>query len=598
MKTFHITLSLLCMIAFGCQKSVLDKQPLDAISGSTYWNTEQDLQLYNNAVYPLYITGFGTGFADAIYQPWGVASPQVYGDVITDNAAPLSYSKVAANEYNTYLSGGSGSGGWNFNNLRTLNFFLDHYQHANISDSIKHVYAGEIYFFKAWDYFEKVKLFGDVPWLTHALETNSPELYQPRTPRAAVMDSIMSNIDTAISWLPARAIQQSRLPGRLNKDMALHLKARIALHEGTFRKYHGIADADRFIRLAATTAEALMATGNYSIYKYPSTTDPYNQLFAKYSYSDNKEVILWKEYSATLQLGAAFSRYFAQNLRHQFGVTRNLMDEYLCTDGSPISTSPLFNAADRGKIRNEFANRDPRLAQTVAQYGQYQLSSSSIQGSNNAPYPNLPGLSGNKCPTGYRLAKWFLNDPADWNRVTNGMQADPIFRYAETLLIYAEAKAELGECDQQVLDLTVNAIRDRVGMVHLNIGSIPSDPELDAAYGTYCSYVPSPLLREIRRERRVELAFENFRWDDLMRWDAGKFLNIPVLGMKFVQTDYPKITPGKDIYLNADGYIEPYQKTLTGRNRQFNDRQYYFPIDIEDLILNNKLTQNPGWNSK
>ena len=158
------------MIAFGCQKSVLDKQPLDAISGSTYWNTEQDLQLYNNAVYPLYITGFGTGFADAIYQPWGVASPQVYGDVITDNAAPLSYSKVAANEYNTYLSGGSGSGGWNFNNLRTLNFFLDHYQHANISDSIKHVYAGEIYFFKAWDYFEKVKLFGDVPWLTHALE--------------------------------------------------------------------------------------------------------------------------------------------------------------------------------------------------------------------------------------------------------------------------------------------------------------------------------------------------------------------------------------------------------------------------------------------
>jgi len=234
----------------------------------------------------------------------------------------------------------------------------------------------------------------------------------------------------------------------------------------------------------------------------------------------------------------------------------------------------------------------------VAQYGQYQLSSSSIQGSNNAPYPNLPGLSGNKCPTGYRLAKWFLNDPADWNRVTNGMQADPIFRYAETLLIYAEAKAELGECDQQVLDLTVNAIRDRVGMVHLNIGSLPSDPELDAAYSTYCNYVPSPLLREIRRERRVELAFENFRWDDLMRWDAGKFLNIPVLGMKFVQTDYPKITPGKDIYLNADGYIEPYQKTLTGRNRQFNDRQYYFPIDIEDLILNNKLTQNPGWNSK
>lgn len=595
----RIIILVLCIAAVsGCKKDFLDKQPLDVISGATYWNTEQDLQLYNNAVYPLYIMGYGTDFADAVYQPWGVASPQVYGDVITDNGAPLTYSKVAANEYNAYLSGGSGSGGWNFNNIRTLNFFLDHYQHAAVSDSIKHIYAGEIYFFKAWDYFEKVKLFGDVPWLTHALETNSPELYAPRTPRAGVMDSIMSNLDLAIQWLPTRATQQSQLPGRINKDIAMHLKARIALHEGTFRKYHGLADGDRFIQLAATTAEALMATGNYSIYKYPSVADPYNQMFAKYTYSDNKEVILWKEYSASLQLGAAFSRYFAQNLRHQFGVTRNLIDEYLCTDGQPISTSPLFNAADRGVIRNEFANRDPRLAQTVAQYGQYELASSSIQGANNAPLPNLPGLSGNKCPTGYRLAKWFLNDPADWNRVTNGMQADPVFRYAETLLIYAEAKAELGECDQQVLDQTVNAIRDRVGMVHLTIGSIPSDPELDAAYSTYCNYTPSPLLREIRRERRVELAFENFRWDDLMRWDAGKFLNIPVLGMKFVQADYPKITPGKDIYLNDDGYIEPYQKTLTGRNRQFNERQYYFPIDIEDLILNDKLTQNPGWNSK
>ncbi|HVW62506.1 MAG TPA: RagB/SusD family nutrient uptake outer membrane protein, partial [Puia sp.] len=476
----RIIIPVLCIAAISsCKKDFLDKQPLDVISGATYWNTEQDLQLYNNAVYPLYIMGYGTDFADAVYQPWGVASPQVYGDVITDNGAPLTYSKVAANEYNAYLSGGSGSGGWNFNNIRTLNFFLDHYQHAAVSDSIRHIYAGEIYFFKAWDYFEKVKLFGDVPWLTHALETNSPELYAPRTPRAGVMDSIISNLDLAIQWLPTRAIQQSQLPGRINKDIAMHLKARIALHEGTFRKYHGLADGDRFIQLAATTAGALMATGNYSIYKYPSVADPYNQMFAKYTYSDNKEVILWKEYSASLQLGAAFSRYFAQNLRHQFGVTRNLMDEYLCTDGQPISTSPLFNAADRGVIRNEFANRDPRLAQTVAQYGQYELSASSIQGSNNAPLPNLPGLSGNKCPTGYRLAKWFLNDPADWNRVTNGMQADPIFRYAETLLIYAEAKAELGECDQQVLDQTVNAIRDRVGMVHLNIGSIPSDPELD-----------------------------------------------------------------------------------------------------------------------
>lgn len=587
-------------MAFGasnCSKKSLDQFPLDQISGQTYWNTEQDLQLYNNAVYPLYIVGFGTGFGDATLQPWGVTQAQiVYGDQITDNAAPLNYSTVAANQFIGYTKDGSGSDGWNFSNIRTLNYFLDNYQKAQLTDSIKHIYAGEIYFFKAWDYFEKVKLFGDVPWITHVLSTNSPELQAPRTPRAQVMDSVTALLDKAIAWLPAKGT--TGWTDRLNKDAALHLKARIGLHEGTFRKYHGIADYQKFLTMAVQACETLMSSGHYSIYKYPSVADPYNQQFGQYTYANNPEIILWKQYSADVQLGVAFSRYFAQNLRAQFGVTRNLVDEYLCTDGNPISTSPLYNSANRGLITKEFANRDPRLAQTVAQYGTYELANTSIQGANNAPYPNLPGLSGNKCPTGYRLAKWFLNDPADWNRITNGMQACPIFRYAETLLIYAEAKAELNQCDQGVLDNTINKLRDRVGMPHLMIGTLPADPELDAAYTQYCDYTPSPLLREIRRERRVELAFENTRWDDLMRWKAGKFLNIPVLGMKFVQTEYPKLTPGKDLYVNETGYIEPYQKTMPGRNRVFDDRQYYFPIPIEDLTLNPNLVQNPGWLSK
>nr|WP_262915314.1 RagB/SusD family nutrient uptake outer membrane protein [Niabella ginsengisoli] len=338
-------------------------------------------------------------------------------------------------------------------------------------------------------------------------------------------------------------------------------------------------------------------TAGYSIYKYPDVSDPYNKIFAQYSYANNPEIILWRQYSADLSLGSAFSRYFAQNLRHQSGISRNLVDEYLCTDGLPISQSPLFNADDRGIITKEFVNRDPRLSQTVAQYGTYQ-NVSDVMGSNNAPKPNIPGLSGNKCPTGYRMAKWFLNDPADWARVANGMQATPVFRYAETLLIYAEAKAELGECDQTVLDNTINKIRDRVSMPHLLSNAIPQDPELDAAYQKYCDYTPSALLREIRRERRIEMAAEDVRWDDLMRWKAGSFLNIPVLGMKFVQSEYPTLKPGQGIFLNEEGYIEPYQKTLPGRNRVFNDRQYYFPIPLEDLLLNPALEQNPGWPSK
>lgn len=575
----------------GCTKDEFTTRlPLDRISDANFWNSENDLRLYNNTLYSAYIRGFAFEWADGTLQPWGVNDVKlVYGEVITDNFAPLSFSTVAANTYAVPAS--SGSGGWDFSNIRKLNIFLDNYNKAKVSDDVKKLYLAEVYFFKSWDYFEKVKLFGDVPWLNTELNVTSPELQAGRTPRAEVMDSVMDMLNKAIEWLPAKGGEQS---GRINKNVALHLKARIGLHEGTFRKYHSIADGEKFLRYAADACEKLMTEG-YSIYKYPSVGDPYNQMFGQYSYAGNPEIILWRQYAADLQLGSAFSRYFTQGLRHQFGATRNLVDEYLCTDGLPISVSPLFDGDNRGYITKEFANRDPRLAQTIAQYGTYQLASSDIMGSTNAPKPNIPGLSGNKCPTGYRLAKWFFNEPDDWARITNGMQGAPVFRYAETLLIYAEAKAELGECDQTVLDQTINTIRDRVSMPHLELSNIPQDPELDAAYTKYCDYTPTPLLREIRRERRIEMAAEDVRWDDLMRWKAGKFLNIPVLGMKFVQAEYPNVTPGAGIFLNDEGYIEPYQKTLPARNREFNDRQYYFPIPLEDLVLNKNLVQNSGW---
>jgi starch-binding outer membrane protein, SusD/RagB family len=594
MKFKLIVLFAIASFLYSCNNKFLDKVPLDSINDANYWTTEQDLQLYVNAIYPKYITGFGYGFGDSTILPYGYTQAAIaYGDVITDNAAPNSYSKVAANQYINYLSAGSGSGGWNFVNLRTINLFLQNFRRTKIPTNIQNIYGGEVYFFKAWDYFEKVKLFGDVPWLSTALTTTSAELFAPRTPRAEVMDSVMNILDSAIAWLPAKGAAQ---PDRLNKDAALFLKMRVGLYEGTYRKYHTELklDGTKFLNATVDACGQLM-NGSYSLYKTSDTTQVYNSLFAQYSYKNNPEVILSKEYSADLQLGVAFSRYFAQNLRHQFGVTRNLVDAYLCTDGKPISSSSVFLGKD--SIQEEFQNRDPRLRQTVANFGEY-VNGLGVMGANNAPKPNIQGLSGNKCPTGYRLAKWFLNDPADWNRVTNGMQAAPIFRYAEVLLDYAEVKFELGQCDQSVIDKTINVIRDRVGMPHLDIANIPTDAVLDANYSKYCGYVPAPLLREIRRERRVEMAFENTRWDDLMRWKAGRFLEIPVEGIKFVQSQFPKVVVGKDVYLSSDGFIMPYAKTLPDGRVFDESKQYLFPIDIEDLVLNKKLVQNPGWQSK
>ncbi|CCH02080.1 hypothetical protein FAES_4080 [Fibrella aestuarina BUZ 2] len=577
------------LLLSGCQEG-LDRFPLDEITGENYWRTENDLKLYCNGFYPAYVVGFGSGFQDAILEPWGVnIARTAYGDVITDNAAPLTYSKVGTDEYISHISGGQKSGGWNFDNIRRLNIFLDNYRKAAVPTATANKYLGEVLFFKAWDYFEKVKLFGDVPWLNTELNIDSPELYAARTPRAAVMDSVITILNQAIAYLPAKGSEETN---RINKDMAQFLKSRIGLHEGTYRKYHkelGL-DGTPFLTYSVQASEALF--GKYSLLQgSPNTV--YNSLFATESYRGNTEIILWREYSAALNYGAAFSRYFAQNLRHQFGATRSLVDEYLCSDGLPIANSPLFKG--KTSIQTEMENRDPRLTQTIANFGTYNLAARTIQGANNAPLPNLATLPGNKCPTGYRVAKWFYNNPADWDRTTLGQQAAPMFRFAEVLLNYAEAKYELGQATQTVIDQTINLLRKRVAMPVLTVGKEPTDPRLDAIYATYTGGVINPLLREIRRERRVEMAFENTRWDDLMRWKTGRFIDVPVEGIKFVQSQFPTLVVNKDVFLSEEGYVLPYAKTIPA-GRKFNEaKAYLFPIPVQDLQVNPSLKQNPGW---
>lgn len=587
----YILLTFLFSLA-GCNDSFLALSPVDKISDANYWKTPEDLKLYNNALYPTYVSGFGYDFADGTVAPYGInVSTIPYGDVITDNAAPNTYSRVTTNEYIAYLSGGSGSNGWNWANVRQLNFFLDNYSRVQGPAATINIYLGEIYFFKAMEYFQKVKTFGDVPWLNKALDTKSEELYAARTSREVVMDSVMNILNKAITFLPEKGKEEA---GRVNKNAALFLKARIGLFEGTFRKYHNKGDGTKFLKACTEACEAIMAKNVYRLYTTNKPEEDYNTLFAQTQYSTNPEIILYKEYSSTLNMGAAFSRYYAQNLRHQHGATRDLVDEYLCADGLPISQSPLYQG--KSTLTKELTDRDPRLRQTICDYNTYQLRAG-VQGANNAPLPNIPGLSGNKCPTGYRVAKWFYNNPTDWDLVTLGQQACPIYRYAEVLLNYAEAKYELGEISQDVIDKTINVIRARVKMPALNMTKIPADEYLDNKILKYIGYKPAPILREIRRERRVEMAFENTRWDDLMRWKAGKFLEIPVEGFKFEQARFPTLKVDKDVFLSPEGYIKPYHQVLPN-GRTWDDRQYLFPIPIEDLVLNPQLVQNPGWQAK
>lgn len=630
-KKYILALGLAATLLPSCNDDFMERYPLDKITDESFWKSETDLKMMLNSLYPLYIIGHRSGWADSDINPLGVTgSPLMYGDVYSDNCVR------AGNELSS-LAGelivpteAKESTGWYWWNLRKVNFFLSHYDKAELSQEKKNAYAAEAYFFKAWDYYQKVLYFGDVPWLTKDLNVDSEELYAPRAPRAEVMDSVLMCINKAVDWLPEKTYQET---DRLNKDQANFLKARICLFEGTFRKYHTELNlqntANTWLKEAVKACETLL--GKYSLYK--NGDDTYWKMFAAIDVSNNPEVILSRNYLES-KVGHAAQRYYNQNNsnREAMGATRGLVDEYLCIDGRPIYTGGSEgnyeknpNFLDYGKW-TELENRDPRLTQTICKPGEYVTI---YQGGvvdleqNGITYPNLTYNASGAAMTGYRVIKHWMGDPEEENRTTNGIQAAIEFRYAELLLMYAEAKYELnGTLSQSDVDLTINALRERAGFdfekyptAKLTVGQEPADPRLDKIYADKLDYTVSPLLREIRRERRIELAIENHRYEDLMRWKAGKLLTVPLRGMNFlsVQDLYDgthntkpetavAVELNKTVFVDENGFIicypkSPYQNTIKG-TLPWDDYRYYWPIPKEELIMNENFVQNQGWENK
>lgn len=550
MKTRNIFLLLIIVMFTACDDSFLDRPLIDKIGSDTFGGSEEDLKLYANNFYT-YISGHGTGFSNV-----GMARPDYNSDILTHRDA--GFIRIAQG-----IQTIDDNFGWNFGFVRSLNFLLENYQNGNVDPAIQDRYAAEARFFRAWWYFDKVKAFGDYPWLDRTLDVDSEELTMARTPRTEAMDYVMEDLDFAINHLPSKS--GYIIDDRISKEVALHLKARIALFEGTFRKYHGIAGDTKFLELARDAAKALIDGGHFVLNTAGST--PYQDLFVNLNLNGNKEIILGRVYNQSQEIGHAVVRYLPNG---DLGLTRTAVDSYLCTDGKAISNSALYKGDEPGySTGDEFIDRDPRMSQTVNPPGENYW-----QGS-------MPQLT----TTGYSLLKFYRQDQDAL--ISRGEIDAPVFRYAETLLIYAEAHAELGTATQTVLDASINLLRDRVGMPHLS-----TNPEADpnAEFPSLTS-----LLNEIRRERKVELMFEGYRRDDLLRWKAGSLLERPVRGMRFVAADYPTLTVGTDVVVDSDGFVDPYALHGHQANNFDENKHYYFPVPQEQISLNPNFAQNPGW---
>lgn len=599
----YIIAGIIVLSFTACNDSFLDRIPTNDLNDALYWKTIDDLKAYCNGIYNEAGNNgtykFMIGFHNAAYS---VKQQGPYArETMSDNFASIDKdhtwaAAISAGIENIPLNDPS-YGSWSWTLLRRINVFLENYDRVQAEESAKLPYVGEALFFRAWFYLYMVQTYGDVPLITKPLNVSSPELYGERTPRKQVMAQVLNDINDACLYLPSDNWGENRL----TKGAALALKSRIGLYEGTYRKYHQLGDEREFLDACISASEELMNMG-YSLYSTGNPASDYYNLFIMDDMSNCKEVIFYRKYAPNL-LRHRMAGY-TWNLRN--GGTKDFIEDYLCIEDGEAVPTGLCSSYSNDTPELEFTNRDPRLTQTFLKPGKEASKILFIDGStSDKTFPRLGNMTNWPSLTGYHAIKYFSRalDKMGYGNETNDY---PLFRYAEVLLNYAEAKAELGECDQTVLNKTINLLRDRVGMPHLK-----EDPEMDPKYAKYG--LPA-LLIEIRRERRVELCFEYFRYYDLMRWAWGDKLKERVLGIRLEDKDFadPRYensiskfgTPGAGqnaihVFVADDGkqYVDAYGGTnFAFERRSFDPKKDYLrPIPKNATSANPNLGNNPGW---
>lgn len=580
MKTSNINSYILMIFTLllitSCEK-VLDKYPLDQITSETYWKTPTDLQLYANQFYP-------NAFVVATSDRWQDQYPE---DIQSDN---MTY--VDAHERLRGSRTIPATEGWSYSNIRSTNIFLKNYTKCEGPIESYQKYVGEVYFFRAFFYFGLVKQYGNVPYYTKELGTASEELYMARTPRNQVIDSIIADLNLAIQYLPSGRQEGGT---RLSKEIALLFKSRVCLYEGTWEKYHqgsafGVSNPNpqKYFQMAIEAVDPIMSSGIYTINKSGKIISDYFDQFGSEDYTNHPEVMFYKAFALELDMSHNRESQTGRGQSGGVGLTKSFVDSYLCTDGKPIflnngAQNSLYLGDDR--LNTIVANRDPRLEQTIVVPG----APLQIYGTDTIFFirPAIDQPSHLCNPTGFQMKK-FLNYNQNYVAAGGGGKTDIIFfRYAEVLLNYAEAKAELGTITQGDIDKTIKLLRDRVGMPNLVISAIERDPNWK--YPTL-----SPVINEIRRERCIELIGEGFGWDDIARWAAADEVIVGKrpMGAKF-QYDYADLNPAN--FNLTNGYLDPLGTQIPNGYGFKLGRDYLTAIPTQELVLNPNLVQNPGW---
>lgn len=558
------------------------------------------------------VFGSETGLKSYCYGLYGLLPTNVtiyQGDEMSDYLA-----KSSIDRYEMGSETPETVGSWDWTDIRTVNYFLDHNNVQSVPQQVRDNYSGVARFFRAYLYYSKLRKYGEVPWIGHVLNPGDPELTAGRDSRDVIISHIIEDCDFAYQHILLDNSSSCKA-NLVNKWCAMLLKSRACLFEASWRKYHAGTDLvsnceitpEELFAEAADAAQEVIQGGAFSLHTskaYSKGTGSYRDLFSSTD-CPTDEVML--AVSSDEKLAVGYANYYFNVQGVKPSLTRPFMNTYLNEDGSVYSeTKP------DGKCKTfleETTGRDKRLNQTIRAYDYMRTNAA------GKTVPTTPNL--NYSLTGYHIIKFTLDDAAYDVYGANGNDI-PIMRYAEVLLNYAEAKAELGTLTDGDWRITIGALRRRAGITG---GDLDAKPVTVDNYmrNTYFPSISDPVILEIRRERAIELCLEGFRMTDLKRWAcANLWQTSQWTGMFVPAFDTPLDLNGDGVY---DVYFEDkkpsaeyatisvtlaspakYISVSGGKvinyalsGRVWKDCMYLTPISSEDIVLNPNLTQNPGY---
>lgn len=568
----------------------LKEEPTDTATKDPIFSTQKGLQLYVNSFYDIL--------------PNGEDIPQ--SDNMSDYVARTGVESFL--QPNAY--GPRQSSGWSWGQLRNINYFIANCTDNRVPIDVREHYIGIARLFRAIFYFEKVKRFGDVPWVDRVLKENDEIVFGKRDPRDFVMQKVLEDLNYACDKITTT---NDATRSTITKYVAYGYKSRICLFEASFRKYHtnlGLsATANDWFTESANAAEFIMINAGLSIYDGSGENKSYRDLFISKK-PIASEIMLAYLCDASLKVTTGANRRF---ISPTYGVrpslSRFFVHTYLNIDGTPYTDVPNYN---KKEFNDEVQGRDKRLAQTIRQ-GNYTRTS------NGVPVIAPPDFG--ITFTGYQPIKFCYDEMLPYDNESLNDNAITRMRYAEILLNYAEAKAELGKLTNNDWEKTIGVLRKRAGIKNgLNTKPTKVDTYMQT---TFYPNITSAEILEIRRERAIELVFEGFRFADLLRWRAGNLVEKTYNGIYVPAANTPMDLNGDGkpdvrFYIGTkpsriDGLVDVnvsagQQYSLSNVTsgeliwnpgvREWLDYKYLYPIPQDQINLNSNLLingENNGW---